>query len=153
MPLFTWLRSRRVPKGKSKIEDLLRHPFGNAWQPKDITHAVLYRIVRDKPMHVVDACELQDKLHRRYNSRCDYVSRWEMFGMIQADRECKCGERFIVNHAFNRDHHKNAIIERENAIKRLGKKKAKELELNEEMRVLFYLMNELKGLLNETRVW
>jgi hypothetical protein len=42
---------------------------------------------------------------------------------------------------------KAAVRARRNAIEKLSKKKAKELESNSELRTIFYLTNELKGLL------
>jgi hypothetical protein len=155
LPLFTWLRSRRVLKGQSKIEDLLAHPFGNQYQPKDVTREVMHRILRDKPMHVVDACKIQDKLQGRYNSRQDLFTKHSIVGMVQADRSEKRWHKFLFTstYALRNDNGANAVRARDNAISKLGKKTKKELEANDEMRTLFYLTNELKGLLNDTRVW
>ena len=147
LPLFTWLRSRHPNKDGSKIFALLDHPFGNSYQPKDVTRQVMHRILRDRPMHVVDACELQNRLHGRYNSRLDVFSRNHMYGMVKADTTEKRFHKFIFNYATYDEKKHNAVSEREIAIDKLGKKKKKELEANKELRTLFYLTNELKGLL------
>lgn len=153
-PLFTWLKSVRINSSGSKIISLLdgSHTY-NDWEPKDITYAVFHRIVRDRPMHVMEACDLQNRLHQRYGSRRDFVNRYSCFGMIQADRSVEPGfTKLALNYAVHGSSLRSAVFSRENAIRKLGKRKAKELESNKEMRVLFYLTNELKGVLSETRL-
>jgi hypothetical protein len=149
-PLFTWLKAIRVQKGQSKMFALLNNPylFGHIFRPKDVTYDVLCRIVRDRPMHVVDACKLQQTLHARYGSRTDAVSKHEMFGMVGAGGSGKRRDRLVFNSIYESETKcKAAVRARRNAIEKLSKKKAKELESNSELRTIFYLTNELKGLL------
>jgi len=154
-PLFTWLKSVRVQKGQSKMFTLLNNPyvFGHCWKPKDVTYKVLCRIVRDRPMHVVDACKLQQKLHVRYGSRTDAVCEYGMFGMVSAGGSGKRRDQLVFNSIYetkseaSETKYKAAVRARRNAIEKLSKKKAKELESNSELRTIFYLTNELKGLL------
>jgi hypothetical protein len=154
-PLFTWLKIIRVQKGQSKMFALLNNPylFGHILRPKDVTYDVLCRIVRDRPMHVVDACRLQQTLHARYGSRTDAVSEYGMFGMVSAGGSGKRRDQLVFNSIYESKSEtseakcKAAVRARRNAIEKLSKKKAKELESNSELRTIFYLTNELKGLL------